>query len=247
MYPLSNHMRNKVWHEITYLFPNCTVEIWEWINNFITSTHTHRFTTKKTSLLCIIDEADSRGTDGFPPTFSRASNAEIALLCCHVWPLLRHFIITNEIHVPRMQCILLTYHHRRVIPFEDGDLYVNGESAVWAKTIFRSRDIPGNAILYARKYKQPYQIIIVPKQIAPGSIVTSLLLTMNVLRWCGVTFWSVWHYNSHFNPQWIYSHIVEPVFLGDIHPGGTGCLTVQVFHIVVSGFQTSCSIQFNFE
>ena len=32
-----NHMPNKVWGEITYLFPNLsgpTVEVWEWISNF---------------------------------------------------------------------------------------------------------------------------------------------------------------------------------------------------------------------
>ena len=35
---ISNHMPNKVWVEITYLFPNfngATVEVWEWISNFI--------------------------------------------------------------------------------------------------------------------------------------------------------------------------------------------------------------------
>ena len=33
-----NHMPGKVWDEITYPFPNfksCTVEVWEWIGNFI--------------------------------------------------------------------------------------------------------------------------------------------------------------------------------------------------------------------
>ena len=35
---ICNHMPNKVWDEIIYPFPNfngCTVEVWEWINNFI--------------------------------------------------------------------------------------------------------------------------------------------------------------------------------------------------------------------
>ena len=35
---ISNHMSNKVWREITYPFPNfngATVEVWEWISNFI--------------------------------------------------------------------------------------------------------------------------------------------------------------------------------------------------------------------
>ena len=34
----SNHMPSKVWNEITYPFPNfhgCTIEVWEWIRNFI--------------------------------------------------------------------------------------------------------------------------------------------------------------------------------------------------------------------
>ena len=33
-----NHITSKVWHEITYPFPNfngCTIEVWEWISNFI--------------------------------------------------------------------------------------------------------------------------------------------------------------------------------------------------------------------
>ena len=33
-----NHMPGKVWDEVTYPFPNfngCTVEVWEWISNFI--------------------------------------------------------------------------------------------------------------------------------------------------------------------------------------------------------------------
>ena len=36
---ISNHMPDKVCDEITHLFPNfngCTVEVWEWISNFIT-------------------------------------------------------------------------------------------------------------------------------------------------------------------------------------------------------------------
>ena len=35
---ISNHKPNKVWDEITYPFPNfngCTIEVWEWISNFI--------------------------------------------------------------------------------------------------------------------------------------------------------------------------------------------------------------------
>ena len=35
---ICNHMPCKVWDEITYPFPNfnsCTVEVWEWISNFI--------------------------------------------------------------------------------------------------------------------------------------------------------------------------------------------------------------------
>ena len=35
---ISNHMISKVWDEIAYPFPNfngCTVEVWEWISNFI--------------------------------------------------------------------------------------------------------------------------------------------------------------------------------------------------------------------
>ena len=35
---ISNHMLSKVWHEITYLFPNfngSTVEVLEYISNFI--------------------------------------------------------------------------------------------------------------------------------------------------------------------------------------------------------------------
>ena len=35
---MSNHMPGRVWGEITYPFPNfngCTVEVWEWISNFI--------------------------------------------------------------------------------------------------------------------------------------------------------------------------------------------------------------------
>ena len=35
---ISNHMPSKVWDEITYPFPifnSCTVEVWEWISNFI--------------------------------------------------------------------------------------------------------------------------------------------------------------------------------------------------------------------
>ena len=35
---ISNHMPSTVWDEITYPFPNsngCTVEVWEWISNFI--------------------------------------------------------------------------------------------------------------------------------------------------------------------------------------------------------------------
>ena len=36
---MSNHMPSKVCDEITYPYPNfngCTVEVWEWINDFIT-------------------------------------------------------------------------------------------------------------------------------------------------------------------------------------------------------------------
>ena len=36
---ISNHMLSKVWDEITYPYPNFngrTVEVWEWISNFIT-------------------------------------------------------------------------------------------------------------------------------------------------------------------------------------------------------------------
>ena len=35
---INNYMPSKVWDQITYPFPNingCTVEVWEWINNFI--------------------------------------------------------------------------------------------------------------------------------------------------------------------------------------------------------------------
>ena len=35
---ISNHKSSKVWHEIPYPFPNfnsCTVEVWEWISNFV--------------------------------------------------------------------------------------------------------------------------------------------------------------------------------------------------------------------
>ena len=35
---MSNHMLSKVWGEITYPFPNfngCTVEVWEWLSNFM--------------------------------------------------------------------------------------------------------------------------------------------------------------------------------------------------------------------
>ena len=35
---ISNHIHYNVWDEITYPFPNfngCTVEVWEWISNFI--------------------------------------------------------------------------------------------------------------------------------------------------------------------------------------------------------------------
>ena len=35
---ISNHMAREVWDEITYVFPNFndyTVEVWEWISNFI--------------------------------------------------------------------------------------------------------------------------------------------------------------------------------------------------------------------
>ena len=35
---INNYIHCKVWDEITYPFPNfngCTVEVWEWINNFI--------------------------------------------------------------------------------------------------------------------------------------------------------------------------------------------------------------------
>ena len=35
---ISNHMRSKVWDEIIYPFSNfngATVEVWEWITNFI--------------------------------------------------------------------------------------------------------------------------------------------------------------------------------------------------------------------
>ena len=35
---MNNHMSSKVWDKITYPFPNfngATVEVWEWINNFI--------------------------------------------------------------------------------------------------------------------------------------------------------------------------------------------------------------------
>ena len=36
---ISNHMLGKVWDEMIYPFPNfngCAVEVWEWINDFIT-------------------------------------------------------------------------------------------------------------------------------------------------------------------------------------------------------------------
>ena len=35
---ITNHMPGKVWDELTYPFPNfngATVEVWEWIGNFI--------------------------------------------------------------------------------------------------------------------------------------------------------------------------------------------------------------------
>ena len=35
---ISNHIPNNVWGEITYQFPKlngCTVQVWEWLNNFI--------------------------------------------------------------------------------------------------------------------------------------------------------------------------------------------------------------------
>ena len=35
---ISNHTSSKLWAEITYPYPNfngCTVEVWEWISNFI--------------------------------------------------------------------------------------------------------------------------------------------------------------------------------------------------------------------
>ena len=35
---ISNYSYQKTWEEITYPFPNlnsCTVEVWEWISNFI--------------------------------------------------------------------------------------------------------------------------------------------------------------------------------------------------------------------
>ena len=35
---ISNYIHYKVWDEITYPFPNfnsCTIEVWEWIGNFI--------------------------------------------------------------------------------------------------------------------------------------------------------------------------------------------------------------------
>ena len=35
---MSNYMPSKVWDEITYPFPNfngCTVEVWEWVSNFM--------------------------------------------------------------------------------------------------------------------------------------------------------------------------------------------------------------------
>ena len=39
----THHMPNKVWNEIFYPFPNfndCTVEVWEWISNFISQLDT---------------------------------------------------------------------------------------------------------------------------------------------------------------------------------------------------------------
>ena len=35
---MKNHMLSKVWDEITYPFPNFnafTVEVWEWVSNFL--------------------------------------------------------------------------------------------------------------------------------------------------------------------------------------------------------------------
>ena len=35
---INNHMPRKLWDEIINPFPNfngCTIEVWEWINNFI--------------------------------------------------------------------------------------------------------------------------------------------------------------------------------------------------------------------
>ena len=32
---ISNYIHHKVWAEITYPFPNCTVEVWEWKNHSI--------------------------------------------------------------------------------------------------------------------------------------------------------------------------------------------------------------------
>ena len=40
---ISNYIHYKVWDEITHPFPNfkgCTVEVWEWISNFISPSNT---------------------------------------------------------------------------------------------------------------------------------------------------------------------------------------------------------------
>ena len=31
---ISNYIHYNVWYKITYPFPNCTLEVWEWISNF---------------------------------------------------------------------------------------------------------------------------------------------------------------------------------------------------------------------
>ena len=44
---VSNHMSNKLWDEVTYPFPNfnsCTVEVLEWIDNFIPHIKTYLMT-----------------------------------------------------------------------------------------------------------------------------------------------------------------------------------------------------------
>ena len=44
---ISNYVHYKMWDEMTYPFPNfngCTVEVWEWINNFISHFSVHVIT-----------------------------------------------------------------------------------------------------------------------------------------------------------------------------------------------------------